>query len=161
MAPNLAIVSIPAYFIFSLVPHTYAVGIAAKGNIATLDNRNPRSTTFIDSLRQKLTPDEFARYERCESAHKNNLESFPLFASAVLAGLLADGVGKGGVLTGEVAGKGTLRFVYSWFAVRTLFNVLYISTSNNKYTWIRSAVFFAGVGLAAQQFWRAAQILGA
>lgn len=160
MAPNLAIISIPAYYILSVVPHSMALSIATQGDLAKLDNRNPRSSTHIESLRQKLSPEEFARFERCEAAHKNNFESFPLYATAVFAGLLADGVGKGGILTGKTASEATMKYVYSFLAVRLAYNVAYVSTSRNKYSWIRSALWAAGLALSGQQFWRAAQILG-
>ncbi|KAF2219140.1 hypothetical protein BDZ85DRAFT_269179 [Elsinoe ampelina] len=160
MAPNLAVISIPAYYLLSVVPHSFALNIACGGDISKFDNRNPRSSTYIAGLKEKLSPEQFAKFERCESAHKNNLESFPLFASAVFVGLLADGVGKGGILTGKSVSAETLRFVYSFLAVRLAYNVAYVTTRRNKYTLLRSGLWVAGLALVGEQFYRAAGILG-
>ncbi|KAF4549141.1 Hypothetical protein D9617_23g005560 [Elsinoe fawcettii] len=160
MAPNLAVISIPAYYILSILPHAFSISVATNGDMSKFDNRNPRSSTYVASLKEKLPAEQFAKYERCEAAHKNNLESFPLFASAVFIGLLADGVGKGGILTGQTAGKETLRFIYSFLAVRLAYNVAYVTTARNRYTWIRSSLWVAGLALVGGQFYRAAGILG-
>ncbi|KAF2152313.1 hypothetical protein K461DRAFT_144825 [Myriangium duriaei CBS 260.36] len=160
MAPNLAILSIPAYWLLSLAPHSYALTIASGGSISKFDNRNPRSSTYIDALRKRLSPSDFARYERAEAAHRNGFENLPLYAAAVFAGLLADGVGKGGLVTGNATGESLRKFIYSFFAVRATYNLVYIATADNKKTWIRSALYFLGVGLCIGEFVRAAKVLG-
>lgn len=165
MAPNLALIAIPAYYILSVAPHTYAITIASQGQPGKLDNRNPRSTTHIAKLRETLGEEAFNRFERAESAHKNSMENMPLFIAAVFAGLLADQATKGTVgrallTSGGVSDK-MKRFLTSWFAIRGLYTAAYITTSDNKYSVIRSLLWVASLGVAFEQIYSAAKVLGA
>ncbi|GAM88572.1 hypothetical protein ANO11243_066060 [Dothideomycetidae sp. 11243] len=162
MAPNLAIVSLPAYFFLTLAPHVYALSIASgPTGLVKYDNRCPRAAGYLENLRKQLTPSQFTRWERAEAAHRNGIENFPLFASAVFACLLADGaaakVGLG--LTAGISEE-TRKFIYGWFASRLVYTLIYIGTEDNRKTFLRTIVYFTGVTFCFQQFWRAANVLG-
>lgn len=164
MSPNLALVSIPAYFILCGIPHAYALYVANNGDLSHADNRNPRSTTFISGLQSSLPPAQYARYERAEAAHKNGMENMPLYIGAVFAGLIVEQAAVAKVFglqsAGAAAVSGLSRFVFAWFAVRTLYTIVYINTENNKWSYLRTAIFLVGQGLCFEQFWRAAVVLG-
>lgn len=49
-----------------------------------------------DATRMKIAPDALTRCQRADAAHQNGMESFPLFAIAVLAAVQA-GVDSGDV----------------------------------------------------------------
>ena len=163
MAPNLAIIAIPAYYILSLVPHQYAISVATQGDLSKFDNRNPRDSDYHAKLKETLPADQFAKWARAESAHANNMENFPLFTAAIFAGLFAEQATKGtigGTYVSSGISTGLTRFVYGWFATRFLYNIAYITTTTNQWSYLRSGIYFAGVGLAVEQFWNAAQVLG-
>lgn len=111
-----------------------------------------------------MTAEQFARYERSEAAHKNNLESFPLFVATVFAGLLAEQSAKGTLQKAFTSDNGVptglMRFVYSWFAVRIAYNIAYITTTTNKWSFVRSLLYMAGIGLSCEQIYSAAKIIG-
>ena len=115
-------------------------------------NISPRSSKNISSLEQKLGSTVFARWERAEAAHQNSLENLPLFAAAVLAGVLAEKYGKTDV--------GTSTFAGLWLVIRSLYVVLYITTTTIRYSFLRSGAWFAGTVLAIRQFWKSAVALG-
>lgn len=146
--PHLAILSIPAYYILSLLPHAYASSLVNNPS----RNISPRSSKTTSTLEQKLGPTLFARWERAEAAHQNSLENLPLFAAAVLAGVLAEKVGNADV--------GTSTFAGLWLAVRSLYVVLYVTTTTTQYSFLRSGTWFAGVVLAFRQLWKSAVVLG-
>lgn len=88
--------------------------LGSKGNLKRHDNRNPRSTSHIDSLKRSLTKPEHAAWERAESWHRNHLENMPLFVATAYTGLLA----KQKIEKGEVG-----QFVVGWMIVRVLYTI--------------------------------------
>jgi|TARA_R110002003_G_scaffold96_19_gene7568 hypothetical protein len=86
----------------------------------------------------------------------------PLFAVAVLASIIAErttatGLGREAV-NGDATGLTT--FVVSWFVVRSLYNVAYVQISDHSTSFVRSALYNIGTGLAAWQIYKAAALLG-
>lgn len=71
---NISALAIPAYYILSLLPHTFALRVATQGNLATWDNRNPRSSSMKAQLKEKLPVDVYNKYERLEACHANGME---------------------------------------------------------------------------------------
>jgi hypothetical protein len=39
------------------------------------DNRNPRSSDLKAKVKDRLSPEEFAKYERAEACHANGMEN--------------------------------------------------------------------------------------
>ncbi|KAF2131455.1 hypothetical protein P153DRAFT_429751 [Dothidotthia symphoricarpi CBS 119687] len=146
---NPSILAIPAYYIISLLPHTYAVNVASEGKLSTWDNRNPRSTDLKAKLKASLPAETYARYERLESCHANGFENMPIFASAVILGNMAG-------LRNEVLTK----FVASFLAVRLAYTATYVTHTTQGPTWIRSGLYFAGLALCFQTIISSAKVLG-
>ena len=88
---NIPLLSIPLYYAIAVYPHGHAMYIASRNQPGRPDNRNPKSSTLIESFKKRLGPKDFAAFERAESCHRNHLENMPLFVGAVFAGLLARG----------------------------------------------------------------------
>lgn len=121
----------------AIYPHGYAVIIGGQGNLKRHDNRNPRSTTHLDSVKRRLTKSEYARWERAESCHRNHLENMSLFVAAVFAGLFAEQrVGKGAV--------GLNEFVVGWMIIRLLYTINYLTTETIQWSYLRSLLYFIG-----------------
>lgn len=151
MAINFPLISIPLYYALAVYPHGHAISISTKGDPAKHDNRNPKSTTLIEKTKQRLSPQDFAAYERAESCHRNALENMPLFIAGIFAGLLAE----------KEAGRdlGTSLFAASWLVVRTLYTINYINTASIKWSYARSALYFIGTFLCFGMIGRAALVL--
>jgi uncharacterized MAPEG superfamily protein len=151
MVLNFPLLSIPLYYILALYPHARAIRIATKGDFSKHDNRNPKSTTSLEKIKQHLNPEAFAAYERGESCHRNALENFPLFVAAIFAGLLAE----------REAGRalGTSFFAASWLIVRTLYTINYVNTTSMKWTYARSGLWAIGTALCFGMLGRAALVL--
>ncbi|GAB1736678.1 hypothetical protein NU219Hw_g8296t1 [Hortaea werneckii] len=131
---SLPVLTIPLYYILAIYPHGHASVIASKGNPKQLDNRNPKSSTMVESLRKRLSARELAAYERAESCHRNHLENMPLFVAAVLVGLLAE----------QRAGEGAIglsAFCTGWMLIRILYTANYIVTETQQWSYDRESGF--------------------
>lgn len=146
---NYSALGLPLYYLLCIVPHAYALTIASGGKPVTRwDNRNPRTDELRASLKQRLPAALYARYQRGEAAHYNSLESFPLVAAAVVLGNVA-GLPKG-ELNDFVVLTGLLRVVYI---------LAYVNTAQQKFTAVRSLVWFAQLGVNAAFLWKAGKAL--
>jgi uncharacterized MAPEG superfamily protein len=146
---NPSILAIPAYYILSVLPHSYALHVATQGKLSTWDNRNPRSSDMRAKLRERLGPETYARYERLESCHANGMENMPLFATAVVLGNL------GGLPRAFMS-----RFVASFLAVRVAYTLVYAQHTTQGPTVVRSTLWIAGVALCFRTIFKAAAALG-
>jgi len=151
MLVNFPLLSIPLYYVLAFWPHGRAVSISTKGDLSKHDNRNPRSSTLLEKIKQRLSPEEFAAYERAESCHRNSLENFPIFVAAVFAGLLAE----------REAGRdlGTSFFAAGFLIVRTLYTINYVNTTSMKWTYARSGLWAIGAAMCFGMIGRAALVL--
>jgi hypothetical protein len=71
---NPSILAIPAYYILSVLPHSYAISVATQGQLSKWDNRNPRSSDTKAKLKERLPAETFAKWERLEACHANGME---------------------------------------------------------------------------------------
>ncbi|KAF2767552.1 hypothetical protein EJ03DRAFT_144923 [Teratosphaeria nubilosa] len=150
---SLPILTISIYYALSIYPHGHAILIASKGKLGAHDNRNPKASSYNDTLKKRLTPREFAAFERAESCHRNHLENMPLFVATVFAGILAEqGAGEGEIGLGA--------FCVGWLAIRVLYTANYLVTETIGWSYLRSLLYFAGCGWAFVILWRAAKVLG-
>ncbi|KAJ9627796.1 hypothetical protein H2203_003013 [Taxawa tesnikishii (nom. ined.)] len=160
-ALNYPLLSIPAYYVFSLIPHIYAGSLLSSHGYKP-NNANPKASLSPSAVQGKVPDVVFQKYQRAENAQSNNLEQMPLYAAAILASIVAERAtvkGLGNTMTGEdITGLST--FVGSWFAVRTLYNIAYVQIADHSTSFFRSAMWAVGSGLAGYQIYKAAQILG-
>ncbi|KAH7406174.1 hypothetical protein DE146DRAFT_650993 [Phaeosphaeria sp. MPI-PUGE-AT-0046c] len=134
MASNYSLYAIPAYWVLSLFPHGYAVALIKKANNNKWDNVNPRGAKTNPSYEKSVPADCYARFERAEAAHKNSMENAPFFVGAVLAANMA---GVGARTMNAATGV--------YIALRLLYTVLYINTTERKTSVLRSLTWGASV----------------
>lgn len=95
-------------------------------------------------------------------AHSNCLEQMPLFATAVLSSLFAERVAPsikiGGTTTLDPTGLST--YIAAFFAIRVAYTVAYVQITERKTSFVRSALWAAGLGLSIWQVVKAAKVLG-
>ncbi|KAF2120551.1 hypothetical protein BDV96DRAFT_641224 [Lophiotrema nucula] len=149
---NPSILAIPAYYMLSVLPHSYALGVATRGKVLTWDNRNPRSTDLKVRLKKDLDPDTYALYERAEACHANGMENLPLFATAVILGNMA-GLKKEGL-------GGMTGFAATYLAIRVVYTAVYLGVKTNGPTIARSGLWIAGFSLCFRIIFKAAKALG-
>ncbi|KAH7080442.1 hypothetical protein BKA63DRAFT_488201 [Paraphoma chrysanthemicola] len=149
---NPSILAIPAYYILSVLPHSYAINVASQGQLTKWDNRNPRSTDLKAKLKERLPAAEFAKYERLEACHANGMENLPLFATAVVLGNLA-GLKKQGL-------DGLNGFAAMYLAIRVLYTGVYATHETQGLTAARSGLWMAGFALCFRTIFQAARALG-
>lgn len=158
---NYHLLAIPAYYIFSLLPHVYA-GTILSSNGYHVNNANPKASLSPSAIQGKVPDAVFQKYQRAENAQSNNMESMPLFAAAVLASIVAERStvsGLGNTLSGQDA-TGLTSFIGTWFAVRAVYSIAYVQISDHTTSFFRSTMWAIGTGLASWQIYKAAQIIG-
>ncbi|CAN9080373.1 unnamed protein product [Alternaria alternata] len=158
---NYPLLAIPAYYVFSLVPHMYA-GSILSANGYKVNNANPKASLSPDAVKGKVPDAVFQKYQRAENAQSNNIEQLPLFAVAVIASIIAErttatGIGRE-VVSGDATGLTT--FVSAFFAIRAAYAVSYVQIADHSKSFIRSSFWAIGFGLSAYQIYKAAAILG-
>jgi len=129
---NFSLYTIPAAWVFSLVPHVYATGLAGE----KFDNRSPRSLT--SSLKDNQTLDAATKEKiiRAEGAQQNGFENVGLFAAAVVAGNIAG------------LDNSTLNYLSGGYLVsRAIYNLIYITNDTPSAANARTATFLTGIGL--------------
>ncbi|KAH8654635.1 hypothetical protein BGZ60DRAFT_157765 [Tricladium varicosporioides] len=147
---NFSFYSIPAYWVLSLIPHSYAISVITKANGGKWSNVSPRSTTWDGHLRKTIPADIYARYERSEAASKNGFENLPIFVGAVLAGNLA-----------KLGAREMNVFVGSYLALRVLYTLCYVNISKNWLSYARSVAWITGTLLCMRIFVKAGLALNA
>lgn len=85
-----------------------------------INNANPKASLAPNAVKGKVPDAVFQKYQRAQNAQNNNLEQLPLYATAVLASIIAEratGKGLGNAVVGnDVTGLTT--FVGAFMAVR-------------------------------------------
>ncbi|KAI8931421.1 hypothetical protein NX059_011750 [Plenodomus lindquistii] len=158
---NYPLLAIPAYYVFSLVPHIYATSILSASGYK-MNNANPKASLSPDAVKGKVPDQVFQKYQRAESAQSNNLEQLPLFAVAVLASIVAErttatGFGRE-VVRGDATGLST--FIGAFFLARAAYGVAYVQIADHAKSFIRSSFYMVGAGLTIYQIYKAAALLG-
>ncbi|THH04393.1 hypothetical protein EW145_g5550 [Phellinidium pouzarii] len=112
------------------------------------NNLQPRSNTKR-LVEDSCIPREVAlRVERLEGAHLNGNEVLPLWIGAVLAGNQAG-------ISNETMNAASVGFIVSRF----LYNYVYINHTTSSLSWLRSALFFTGLGFPMYLFVKAGNIV--
>ncbi|KAK4629175.1 hypothetical protein CLAFUR4_08532 [Fulvia fulva] len=158
---NYPLLSIPAYYIFSLLPHIYA-GALLSSNGYKVNNANPKASLAPSAVQGKVPDAVYQKYQRAENAQSNSLEQLPLYAVAVLASVIAErstARGLGNVVAGEDV-TGLTGFIGAFMVVRAAYMVSYVQIADHSKSFIRSTFWVIGAGLSAYQIYKAAAIIG-
>lgn len=135
MSPNYSLYAIPAYWLLSMVPQVYAVSLITTST-QSWNNANPRSTAYLEKLKQKCTPNDLGRYERAKASHYNSMESFPLDTATLVIGNLAGiSVDRMNLVAAALV------------ALRALYILLYINITSVRTSYLRTAVWILSRGI--------------
>jgi uncharacterized MAPEG superfamily protein len=145
---NYSIYMIPAYYVLAQLPHTIAIGTIRSANNGRWNNANPRSSQWNETLVKSMPAAVFAKYERCEAAHKNMLENMALFTTAVVLGNLASL--PAGTLNATVGG---------YLALRVAYLIAYINTTSRKRSFLRTGIWGASTAVLISLIVRAGNVL--
>ncbi|KAK9452759.1 hypothetical protein V1511DRAFT_506895 [Dipodascopsis uninucleata] len=132
---NLSALAIPVVWIVGLIPHTFSLLLVTVYG-AAVTNVMPR--TNFDANRLVHVPKHIQIIAfKCQGAHRNGLECFPLFVGAVLTMNLS-----------SLAIYKQNIYALLYVLIRILFNILYVSISSERLSVIRSLVWNTGNMLA-------------
>lgn len=137
---NYSLYTIPLYYIVALYPHAYGVGMVRR-SMKRWDYANPRSVEWNTAIEQGMSKEEFAEFERAEAAHKNGMENFPIFASALILGTVV-----------KLSNFSMNVLATSFLGLRILYAIAYIKTSNSKKTFIRSLLWISSLTICMSLF---------
>lgn len=144
---NYSLYAIPAYFALAQLPHAYALRTIKAASNGRWENSNPRSSVYNDKIQKSVPAAIFGTYERSEAAHKNGMENLALFTATIVLGNMAQLPAR---TLNTVAG--------AYLALRAVYNVVYIRTTSNKYSYVRTGIWACSVGLCMYQLVRAANV---
>ncbi|KAF2270830.1 hypothetical protein CC78DRAFT_538559 [Lojkania enalia] len=136
MDANYSLFAIPVYWFLSMAPHVYAVTTIKKANNNKWNNANPRSSDFDANLQKTVPKEIYTRYERAEAAHHNMIENTSLFIGAVIVGNMA---GLDPRTLNISAG--------TYLGLRLTYILLYINTTRQKSSYVRSLNWFLSVAI--------------
>jgi uncharacterized MAPEG superfamily protein len=138
---NYSFYAIPAVWLLSLLPHTYAIILYSTSGPKTFDNRHPRSLT--SKLEGDQTIDKATKecIIRAEGAQQNGFENLPFFAAAVVAG---NSFGLEPMTMNVLTG--------AYVAIRAIYNLVYINGSTPTLGYLRSTIYTASVGIVCTIF---------
>lgn len=145
---NKAILGIPVMWLMSWGTHAWSIAIATGGQAGKWDNRNPRSVTHKKKLQDKLPAEQFAKYERAVAASMNSFENLPLYAAAAIIGTVA-----------KLDPKVMDNFALSFIAIRAVYQLVYVQTSKQIYTPLRSVLWISSIILCVRIFVQSAKVL--
>ena len=140
---NFSLFAIPVYWLLCLLPHSYAVLIMQMATNWRWDNSNPRSSKWDATMRESTPAEVYARYERAEAAHKNGMESLPIFVGAVLAGNISN-----------LDSSDLNNFVVAYLCLRVVYTVVYISVSSPLLSIFRDAIWIVSSSMCSNIFFR-------
>ncbi|KAK9371442.1 uncharacterized protein V1513DRAFT_455756 [Lipomyces chichibuensis] len=133
---NYSLFALPVCYILSLYPHAYAVNLIKSATNGQWDNSNPRSTQWDETMKRIVPKETYASFERAEAAHKNGMENFPLFATALVIGTVV-----------QLPNQSMNAFAGMYLLVRALYTAAYINIKRGKISFVRSALWGLGMGL--------------
>ncbi|KAI9884182.1 MAG: hypothetical protein M1823_004021 [Watsoniomyces obsoletus] len=138
--------SIVAAFTLSAIPAAYSYGLLTISSRGRMQNTRPRAN--LDALKGKIPDDVWKKCYRARCAHFNALENLPIFAAAVLGSRL------GGLPIATVNGV-----ALQYLGLRAIYTVLYINTTKDPYSFLRSAVWFYCTFLPLQLLYKTGQFV--
>ncbi|KAK9349886.1 hypothetical protein V1523DRAFT_421538 [Lipomyces doorenjongii] len=133
---NYSLFALPVYYVLSLYPHAYAVNLIKAATNGQWDNANPRSAVWDETMKRIVPKEIYTTFERAESAHKNGMENFPLFATALVLGTVV-----------QLPSQRMNAFAGTFLIVRALYTAAYINVKRGKISFVRSALWGLGMGL--------------
>mmetsp|Transcript_19947 Transcript_19947/g.50949 ORF Transcript_19947/g.50949 Transcript_19947/m.50949 type:complete len:144 (-) Transcript_19947:135-566(-) len=138
---DLTLASIPASLILAYIPHV-AKGFFLVKTLKKYNNVMPRE--MVEDKRVHSTESGKTAL-RCLAAHQNGLEAFASFSAAVLAAKAAG-------LPTDVTDPICMGFL----ALRVVYNVLYMTNTNEATAGLRSLSWFGGMGATLTLMYKAA-----
>jgi uncharacterized MAPEG superfamily protein len=138
---NYSFYTIPAAWLISILPHSYAIMLYSRSSSKQFDNRHPRSLTSKLEGDQTIDKATKERIIRAEGAQQNCFENLPFYAAAVTAGNVAG-----------LAPETMNMLSGAYLASRIVYNLVYINGDTAALAGLRTTIYTAGVGLICAIF---------
>ncbi|KAK4685983.1 hypothetical protein P7C73_g4147, partial [Tremellales sp. Uapishka_1] len=136
-ASNLSFYAIPAAWVTAIAPHLYAIAVYTTEQApGTPEFNYVHPSENVSKIKDaKLSPAAQGRFLRAESAQNNGFINIPFFAAAVLAGNFA-----------RLPASTLNTCAGAYLVSRVVYNLLYITTTDNNIAKARTLTYFAGIG---------------
>jgi uncharacterized MAPEG superfamily protein len=141
LSTNYSFYTIPAAWLLSILPHSYAIMLYSRTTHKRFDNRHPRSLTSKLEGDQSIDKATKERIIRAEGAQQNGFENLPFYAAAVTAGNFAG-----------LAPQTMNMLSGAYLAIRTIYNLVYINGDTAALAGARTTIYTIGVGLVCTIF---------
>uniref|UniRef100_A0A1D1ZCR2 Microsomal glutathione S-transferase 3 n=1 Tax=Anthurium amnicola TaxID=1678845 RepID=A0A1D1ZCR2_9ARAE len=135
LSSNYSLYTLPVAVILAYAPH-FLKGSIVVGQTGRWNNISPRSN--VDKAEKQMSQAAYRKAKRCEAAHQNGMESFSVFACAVIAANYAN------------VSNVTLNIAsWSYVICRVLYNYVYISGESQAVGNLRSLVWSISLLIAS------------
>jgi len=131
-----ALATLPLNLILLFFPHFMKIGLLLQHN-QKYDNTNPRGK---DQQKRQAEHPWSSLISRLQAAHRNSLETFPVFAVALLACIGRQAASKR--ITKTKAPIEMLRLAFKYTAGRALYIMLYVFGANQLLGSMRTLSYF-------------------
>jgi uncharacterized MAPEG superfamily protein len=138
---NYSLYTIPAAWLLSILPHSYAIMLYSRSAHKRFDNCHPRSLTSKLEGDQTIDKATKERIIRAEGAQQNGFENLAFYAAAVTAGNVAG-----------LAPQTMNILSAAYLASRAVYNLVYINGNTAALAGARSTIYTAGVALLCTMF---------
>ena len=138
---NVSLYTIPVAWFLCLVPRVYAAHLYEKVSAAKFDNRYPRHLTKTVMECQNIDSCTKGRIVRAEMAQQNGFDNIGLFATAVIAGNMAN-----------ISHTWLNAMSVGYLISRIIYNLIFINNTTLILAWTRTAVFMSGVAMILTMF---------
>ena len=123
-------------FVLGLVPHSYGQAQVVSARNGKFNQHNPRSQSNMEDIKKTVPKETWQSFERCQAAHINSNENFPLLAAAIVCGNMAK------------LDPDTLNLACGAFiALRVMYLAVYIGASKPPLSYARTVIWIASVGV--------------
>ncbi|CAG8621996.1 9476_t:CDS:2, partial [Funneliformis mosseae] len=129
--------------IVAYYPH-FVKGYLVSKQTGKWNNISPRDN--VNKAEKQMTQDVWRRAKRCESAHQNGLENFPIFAAAVIVANMT------GVPVSTVNFLST-----SYVITRVIYNFIYMNNESASVAGLRTLTWGVSIGISFTLYFLAAR----
>ncbi|KAI9792338.1 MAG: hypothetical protein M1833_001109 [Piccolia ochrophora] len=143
---NWSLYSIPTVYALGLLPQAYALLKMTASSGGQWTNVQPRQN--FDALKGKVPQEVWNRCFRARGAHINALESFPLFAAAMIAGNVV-----------KLPAQELNTIAAEYIGARVLYTLLYIGVRSEPLSFVRTGVWYWSIGIPMWSLYKAGKAL--
>ncbi|CAI2176054.1 17889_t:CDS:2 [Funneliformis geosporum] len=140
---NYSLYTLPAAVVVAYYPH-FIKGYLVSRQTGKWNNISPRDNVI--KAEKQMTQDVWRKAKRCESAHQNGLETFPIFACSVIVANMAG------------VPFSTINFLSTSYVIsRVIYNFIYMNNESAGVAGLRTLTWSVSMGISLSLYILAAR----